>query len=170
MSQWCVYVRVVLSRDQCHTGNSSQSKCPNRVLHSAHEATSQYWHTSTCRQTQAGCVTCAHKAALPQENNNRIQSLASDAELCCSVWHKTYASDGRNISKQHSVFSVPAELPSHISCCGFSRPGCIQPQDCRLILVSQPIDTCNFFLVPQIHGSHCVSQSPTSPRKGDEGG
>lgn len=44
-----------------------------------------------CRQMQADSVTCAHKAALPPDNN-RIQNLATNAELCC-MWHKTFASD-----------------------------------------------------------------------------
>lgn len=67
-------MHVVILRDQCCMGHTSLSRCPNRVLQATHEATSQYLHTSNCRQMQADNVTCAHKAALPPEDNNRIQS------------------------------------------------------------------------------------------------
>lgn len=92
MSQSCVYVRVVLSKDQCCMGNSSLSRCPPSSSWSHKPILTHQW-------LQADSVTCAHKAALPQEDNSRIQSLATNAQLCCSVWHKTFERDGSNIAK-----------------------------------------------------------------------
>lgn len=74
-----VYVRDVLSRDRYCMGNSSPSRRPDRVDRAACEATSQYWHTSNCRQIELPAPTELRRL---KKTATGYRVLASDAERC----------------------------------------------------------------------------------------